>query len=95
MHGNEHYFQLKKAPMDKIKIILIGLIGLIIGSVLGFLTPLFICLIHDLIMKPTPGSGLMTVGWVFCFITIPVGAIAGSFLAIKISRTKASNTDVK
>jgi len=67
---------------------LIIIFGIFIGAVLGFVGPLLFCLAYDAMTNPTPGSGMMTVGWIFCFFTIPVFAIIGGVISTKIANKK-------
>ncbi len=74
--------------MRDFKIAVVALIGMGLGAVLGFVGPLIVCLTIDAINKPSPGNGLMTVGWVFCFITIPLFAFLGSVWFKKIAEKR-------
>lgn len=74
--------------MGDLKIILVVIFGITIGVFVGFMGPFLICYTYDAMTDPSPGSGLMTVGWVFCFITIPVGAIAGGIFSGVIANKK-------
>jgi len=66
--------------MKLIALISVTLIGGFIGVLLGFYVPVAVCYVFDAITKPDPGGGLMAVGWIVLFITVPVGAIAGGSL---------------
>ena len=79
--------------MNVLKITLIGFLGLISGAVLGFIGPLLICFAYDAITNPAPGSGLMTVGWVFCFFTVPAFAIIACVWSSKFAIKKFKNLE--
>jgi hypothetical protein len=53
-----------------------AIVGVAVGLVLGCVIPFLVCLGHDRVTRPSPGSGWLTIGWIFCFGTAPVGAIA-------------------
>lgn len=74
--------------MNNLIITLIIILGIIIGGVLGFAATLLFCLAYDSMTNASQGSGLMTVGWVFCFITVPVFAIVGGIVSGKIANKK-------
>lgn len=74
--------------MRDLKISIVVCIGMGLGAVLGFAGPLIVCLAHDAITKPSPGNGLMTVGFMFCFITIPLFTVAGGFWFRRIAIKK-------
>jgi hypothetical protein len=74
--------------MNDLKIVFFAVVGLVAGAVMGFIGPLLICYSYDAITSPPPGSGLMTVGWIFCFITIPVFAIIGCVWSSKVASKK-------
>jgi hypothetical protein len=65
--------------MRDVKIALVVLIGMGIGFVIGFIGPLGVCAAVDAITRPRPGNGLMTIGWVVCFVTIPLFTAIGGF----------------
>jgi hypothetical protein len=74
--------------MNDLKIVILSILGLILGAVLGFIAPLLVCYSYDVITNPSPGSGLMTVGWIFCFFTIPIFAIIGCIWTNKVAKNK-------
>jgi hypothetical protein len=74
--------------MNNLKIVIFAVVGLVAGAVMGFVGPLLICYGYDVITAPPPGSGLMTVGWIICFITIPVFAIIGCVWSSKVAIKK-------
>ncbi|MCF7849996.1 MAG: hypothetical protein K9M45_14175 [Kiritimatiellales bacterium] len=60
--------------------ILTGIIGVIIGLLLGSFGVFYACILLDKIMYPNgvpTGGGFGAVGWIFLFITVPVGGILG------------------
>ncbi len=60
--------------------ILAGIIGVIIGLLLGSFGVFYACILLDKIMYPNgvpTGGGFGAVGWIFLFITVPVGGILG------------------
>lgn len=71
--------------MRELKIFLVVILGMALGFLAGFVVPLVFCFVYDAITNPSPGSGMMTVGWVFCFVTIPVFTITGGFWFRKIA----------
>ena len=79
--------------MNALKITLFGFLGLISGGALGFIGPLLVCFAYDAIMNPAPGSGLMTVGWVFCFFTVPACAIIVCVWSGKFAIKKFKNPE--
>ena len=81
--------------MNSLKIVLIGFLGFVAGAVLGFIGPLFICYVYDAMTNPAPGSGLMTVGWLFCFFTIPVFAITACVWSSKLATKKFKNPKIR
>jgi uncharacterized membrane protein (DUF485 family) len=74
--------------MREIKILFAILLGLMLGAVFGFIAPFLVCYVSDSITQPAPGSGLITVGWVFCFITVPLFAIIGAIVSGKFANKK-------
>jgi hypothetical protein len=74
-------------------ILLVLVLGLIAGGYIGFYGMLYISQVYDYYNPPTsPGGGLGAVGWIFTFITIPLGAMIGGILSlliyVKISKPK-------
>ena len=69
-----------------IGLILIGFLGLLIGGIIGFYGVYYFCLLHDYSTSAEPGGGLISVGWVFTFYTVPIGAIFGAIVSIIIYR---------
>jgi hypothetical protein len=52
-----------------------ALVGAAVGLALGCFIPFLICLGHDRLVRPSAGSGWLTIGWIFCFVTAPLGAL--------------------
>ena len=73
--------------MDKTLRILIMIaiiiVGLVIGGVLGFFGLFWICEYLDAqdAARASQGGGYVAVGWIFLFITIPLGALLGGLSA--------------
>jgi hypothetical protein len=57
--------------------------GAAVGLASGVAVPLVICSLHDRLTRPAGGSGWMTIGWVFCFVTAPAGAVACAVIAVR------------
>lgn len=73
-----------------------GILGAFLGLLLGSMGVYYLCVWLDQLSYPEgvpPGGGLSSVGWVFWFVTIPLGTIFGGiggfFLAFfRIKRRK-------
>jgi hypothetical protein len=57
--------------------VLAGIGGLIGGGLAGFFLPLFACVALDSMTNAPSGGGFVAVGWMVCFLTIPLFAIIG------------------
>ena len=77
--------------MRDLKIAIVALIGMFLGAIFGLIGPFFVCFTIDSINNASPGNGLMTVGWVFCFITIPLFAFLGSVWFTKIAKKRIAD----
>lgn len=59
-------------------IIIAVFIGVLLGGVLGFFLPLLFAYLYQL-QNGFEAGGPASAFWVFCFLTIPLGAIGGGF----------------
>lgn len=60
---------------------LAGLFGMAAGVVFAFYGTYYLCVAVDMMRGAAVGDGLVTVGWLFCFVTVPLGALLGGSLA--------------
>lgn len=57
---------------------LVAIVGAIIGGFIGFFGLLWTCQWYDASHPPSsPTASMMSVGWVYAFVTIPAGAVLG------------------
>ncbi|TKD60490.1 hypothetical protein [Flavobacterium sp. ASW18X] len=62
-------------------------VGAVLGGILGFLGLLWSCQWYDATHPPSsPTASMMAVGWVYAFITIPVGVILGIVISLLLYR---------
>lgn len=70
--------------------ILLKVILALTGATLGFFIAAagtyYGCMMMDKIEGNTPGNGYMTVGWIFWFITIPIGTIFGGGFGVLVAK---------
>jgi len=78
--------------------ILTGIIGAIIGSLLGSIGVFYVCVLFDKINYPNgvpAGGGLIAIGWIFWFFTIPLGGILGGAGGFFITYSKLQKKEKK
>lgn len=60
-----------------------------IGAVAAFFATYYACVLIDLARGASGGNGVVTVGWLFCFITVPAGLICGGYIGLALGRITA------
>ncbi|MBK1832411.1 hypothetical protein JIN77_16880 [Verrucomicrobiaceae bacterium R5-34] len=73
----------------------------VIGAVLGFFVAAYGtyygCMVMDKIEGKAPQDGFMAVGWIFWFVTVPLGVIGGiklgGIIFAKIQANKSRDSD--
>lgn len=59
---------------------IIMLAGAILGAIVAFYVTLYSCVLIDSIQDNGGGDGFVTIGWLFCIITVPLGFVFGGFV---------------
>lgn len=65
---------------DVLRTILVAaamLLGMAAGIIGAFFATFYTCVLVDRVRGASGGNGVVTVGWLFCFVTIPIGACVG------------------
>ena len=57
------------------------LAGAVTGAVAAFYGTGLFCVLVDRVRGAGPGDGLVTVGWLFCVVTVPYGFYLGGYAA--------------
>jgi hypothetical protein len=65
--------------------------GALLGAAVGLLGPFNYCY---LLSSMEDSNNVMAVGWVFCFFTLPVGALVGGALGIRASHPITAPWDI-
>ena len=76
--------------------LLAGLAGAAIGLLLGTVGVFYGCVLYDKITYPNgvpAGGGLIAVGWIFVFVTAPVGVILGGILGVLYLKRRRARED--
>jgi hypothetical protein len=69
--------------LQAILTVVAGILGFIVGGLVGLFGLMYVCWLHDVITQPPPGGGLIAVGWIFAYFTVPAGAIGFTYLFAK------------
>lgn len=54
--------------------------GAVAGAAAAFYATFYACVLIDSIRGAGGGNGIVTVGWLFCFLTVPAGLYCGGYL---------------
>ena len=61
-----------------------GMLGAVAGGLFGLFGLIWFVQTIDWMTGATGGDALMTIGWIFCFYTVPLGALFGCFLGTRV-----------
>ena len=67
-------------------IALAAVLGFIAGTVFSAYGTYYTCVLIDAARGTEGGDGLVTVGWLFLVVTVPVGGVIGAFSFVAIAK---------
>jgi hypothetical protein len=72
--------------MTVLSLVLAGVVGAALGAIAACFGTYYGCVLIDIFRGAKGGNGLVTIGWLFLVLTVPVGGIAGAIAFIVLAR---------
>ncbi len=66
--------------------VLAGILGAAAGMIAACFGTYYACVLIDTIRGATGGNGLLTIGWLFLVVTVPIGGLVGAVLLVALTR---------
>ena len=66
--------------------VLAGIIGVAVGALVASYGTYYACVLVDAVRREGGGNGLVTIGWLFLVLTVPIGGVVGAFLFVALAR---------
>jgi hypothetical protein len=82
---------------DVLKILFLGaaiIVGAVGGAIGAFFATAFACGLVDWVRGAGGGDGIVTVGWLFCLITVPIGFFYGGGFGLYLATRLVLDDDV-